>query len=65
MQVSESGEIESFAFHKAIIRSHAKLAYAADRYRGNSDDLITTSTRWRRWFRYIERCGSGARITSW
>ena len=42
MQVSESGEIESFAFHKAIIRSHAKLAYAAvDRYvRGNSDELI-------------------------
>ena len=42
MQVSESGEIESFAFHKAIIRSHAKLAYSAvDRYvTGNSDDLI-------------------------
>ena len=42
MQVSESGEIESFAFQKAVIRSHAKLAYAAvDRYvTGNSDDLI-------------------------
>ena len=42
MQISESGEIEGFEFHKAIIRSHAKLAYSAvDRYvTGNSDDLI-------------------------
>lgn len=42
MQVSESGDIERFEFHKAIIRSHAKLAYSAvDRYvTGNSDDLI-------------------------
>ena len=29
MQISESGDIEGFEFHKAIIRSHAKLAYAA------------------------------------
>jgi VacB/RNase II family 3'-5' exoribonuclease len=42
MQISEGGEIEGFEFHKAIIRSHAKLAYSAvDRYvTGNSDDLI-------------------------
>ena len=42
MQVLDSGEIESFVFHRAVIRSRAKLAYAAvDRYvTGNSDDLI-------------------------
>ncbi len=42
MQVSEDGTIGDFEFHKAVIRSHAKLAYAAvDRYvTGNSDDLI-------------------------
>ena len=42
MQVLDSGEIESFAFHRAVVRSRAKLAYAAvDRYvTGNSDDLI-------------------------
>ena len=43
MQVSEDGTIGDFEFHKAVIRSHAKLAYAAvDRYvTGNSDDLIS------------------------
>ena len=42
MQVLDSGEIESFAFNRAVVRSRAKLAYAAvDRYvTGNSDDLI-------------------------
>jgi VacB/RNase II family 3'-5' exoribonuclease len=42
MQVTESGEISDFSFHKAVIRSRAKLAYAAvDRYvTGNSDELI-------------------------
>ena len=42
MQISEDGAIGHFEFHKAVIRSHAKLAYAAvDRYvTGNSDDLI-------------------------
>ena len=42
MQVLDSGEIESFALHRAVVRSRAKLAYAAvDRYvTGNSDDLI-------------------------
>ena len=42
MQINESGEISSFSFKKAIMRSRAKLAYAAvDRYvTGNSDDLI-------------------------
>ena len=42
MQITEDGAISHFEFHKAVIRSHAKLAYAAvDRYvTGNSDDLI-------------------------
>jgi len=42
MQISEAGQIERFEFHRAIVRSRAKLAYAAvDRYvTGNSDDLI-------------------------
>lgn len=42
MQVTESGEISDFSFRKAVIRSRAKLAYAAvDRYvTGNSDELI-------------------------
>jgi len=42
MQVTESGEISEFSFHKAVVRSRAKLAYAAvDRYvTGNSDELI-------------------------
>ena len=42
MQITEDGAIGHFEFHKAVIRSHAKLAYAAvDRYvTGNSDDLI-------------------------
>jgi len=42
MQVTESGEISDFTFQKAVIRSRAKLAYAAvDRYvTGNSDELI-------------------------
>ena len=42
MQVTESGAISDFSFQKAVIRSRAKLAYAAvDRYvTGNSDELI-------------------------
>ena len=42
MQVTDAGEISDFSFHKAVIRSRAKLAYAAvDRYvTGNSDELI-------------------------
>ncbi|MDG2460906.1 MAG: VacB/RNase II family 3'-5' exoribonuclease [Luminiphilus sp.] len=42
MQINESGDISSYSFKKAVIRSRAKLAYAAvDRYvTGNSDDLI-------------------------
>ena len=42
MQISESGEISTYTFQKALIRSRAKLAYAAvDRYvTGNSDELI-------------------------
>ena len=42
MQITEAGQIERFEFHRAIVRSRAKLAYAAvDRYvTGNSDDLI-------------------------
>lgn len=42
MHITETGVIESFEFHRAIVRSRAKLAYAAvDRYvTGNSDDLI-------------------------
>ena len=42
MHITETGVIESFEFHRAIVRSRAKLAYAAvDRYvTGNNDDLI-------------------------
>ncbi len=42
MQVTDAGEISEFSFHKAVVRSRAKLAYAAvDRYvTGNSDELI-------------------------
>ena len=42
MQITEDGAIGRFEFQRAVIRSHAKLAYAAvDRYvTGNSDDLI-------------------------
>ena len=42
MEITESGEISDFTFQKAVIRSRAKLAYAAvDRYvTGNSDELI-------------------------
>ena len=42
MHINETGVIESFEFHRAIVRSRAKLAYAAvDRYvTGNNDDLI-------------------------
>ena len=42
MQIAETGEIESYAFHKAIVRSHAKLTYSTvERYIvGGSDELI-------------------------
>ena len=42
MHITETGVIESFEFHRAIVRSRAKLAYAAvDRYvPGNNDNLI-------------------------
>ncbi len=42
MQTAETGEIKSHAFHKAIVRSHAKLTYSTvERYIvGGSDELI-------------------------
>ena len=42
MQIAESGAVESYAFHKAIVRSHAKLTYSTvERYiTGGSDELI-------------------------
>jgi VacB/RNase II family 3'-5' exoribonuclease len=42
MQIAETGEIESYAFRKAIVRSHAKLTYSTvERYIvGGSDELI-------------------------
>jgi ribonuclease R len=42
MQIEETGEIKSYAFHKAIVRSHAKLTYSTvERYIvGGSDELI-------------------------